>query len=321
MEIKISIIIPCYNGFRYMERCINSLCNQTYRNFEVIIVDDCSTDGSVNEIKGLINKINFDLKIIENSINKGPGYSRKVGIQSSIGEFVCFCDTDDWYEERFLEKMLKTVLETESDIVFCDCYYVNENQKNESKWYEPIKIMNSKKEIIAFSYGSLCISMIKRELFDGIDFPELYHGEDAALIPVIISKGENITIIKEPLYNYLMRNDSASNLFDRKAFDSANCVFRYIKYNLSKDFSDEVEFIGIKGILYSGCLNAIKCGISMSEISKVVQAFKDDYPNYKDNIYLKRYNKFKKIFIKMIDHNNYFAAKMFSILHTKFINR
>lgn len=318
-SIKVSIIIPCFNGFRHIHHCLSSLCKQTYKNFEVIVVDDCSTDDSFVQLKEL--KTNLNLKIIKNEENRGPGFSRKIGISYACGDYICFCDTDDWYEDDFIEIMLENAIQNKSDLVFCDCYYVYEKSKVDTKWYEAISDINSKKEIIAYSYGSLCLTMIRQEILQGIEFPELYHGEDAALIPVIVSRSNNVFVVQKPLYNYLMRKDSASNQFDRVAFDSSKEVFNYISDSVGEEYKNEIEFLGIKGILYSGCLNAIKCKLNKSELYEAVDDFKKSYPSYKNNVYLKRLSKIKKIFILLMDHNCFRLAKLYAKFHTKYINR
>lgn len=319
---KISIIIPCFNGYKYSEKCIDSIINQTYKNLEVIIIDDCSTDNSYSEFLNLSNKVNIDLIVLRNEKNMGPGFSRKRGVNEAKGDYICFCDVDDWLEDHFLEKMLNEIVKSNSDCVFCDYKYIFADGKTKAtNWYEGLSESFSKKDLIVSSQGSLCITMTKKELLDNIEFPNIYHGEDAAVIPVIIKKSNKISICKYPLYNYVMRETSASNTFDRKAFDVSIVVFNFIKKNIGKDFPLECEYLGIKGILYSGCLNAIKCKIKKKEIKHYINKFESAYPNYINNPYLKETKFMKKIFVYLMKYHLFILAKVFAFLHTKYINR
>lgn len=321
-EIEISIIIPCFNGYRYSKKCIQSLENQTYKNFEVIVVDDCSTDNSYIEFLSLAEKSFLKIKVLKNKVNKGPGYSRKLGVLSAVGKYICFCDCDDWLENNFFEKMLLKVQKTSCDCVFCDYNYVTSYDKvTATHWYKEINDLNNKGELIAYAQGSLCILMVKKEILEGIDFPALYHGEDAALIPIIVCKSNRVSICEEPLYNYLIREGSASNIFDRRPFDASSKVFMYIQKNIDPIYLKECEFLGIKGVLYSGCLSGIKAKVSRSEIKWLVKDFMKKYPEFMRNPYFKRMNKAKKAFVFFIWHNLYICADLYAFLHTKYLKR
>ena len=138
-NIKVSLIIPCYNGYQYSKKCIDSILNQTYENLEIIIVDDCSTDDSYLRFLKLSNEINIDMKVIKNDKNMGPGFSRQQGINISTGDYICFCDIDDWLEKTFIENMLTEIVNSDSDCVFCDYKYIfTDGSTRETKWYENI---------------------------------------------------------------------------------------------------------------------------------------------------------------------------------------
>ena len=99
-DVDISLIIPVYNVESYLERCLSSVENQTFENFEVIIVNDGSTDGSLQIIQKFLNR-NVNFKLIDQE-NKGLGEARNVGIKNSCGRYVAFLDSDDFLEPRYL---------------------------------------------------------------------------------------------------------------------------------------------------------------------------------------------------------------------------
>jgi glycosyltransferase involved in cell wall biosynthesis len=119
MNNKVSVIIPYFNRIDYLERSIGSVINQTYRNWELIIIDDCS-----KEKFDLIDNHNGKITLLKNEINLGPGLSRQFGVDNSNGEFLCFLDSDDYYHDEFLAKAISEHLNN-SDIsaTYCTSVY------------------------------------------------------------------------------------------------------------------------------------------------------------------------------------------------------
>lgn len=103
---KVSVIIPVHNSEKYILECINSVINQTYKNLEIIIIDDKSTDNSVNIIKNIKDK---RIKLIELSINSGAAIARNKGIEASTGDYICFLDSDDYWKLKKIEKQVKFI--------------------------------------------------------------------------------------------------------------------------------------------------------------------------------------------------------------------
>ena len=107
---KVSVIIPIYNSEKYIEQCINSVINQTYKNLEIIVVDDNSTDNSLNKIKNIKDK---RIKIIELKNNYGVSTARNKGIDASTGDYICFIDSDDYWNLKKIEKQIKFIKDKE----------------------------------------------------------------------------------------------------------------------------------------------------------------------------------------------------------------
>lgn len=124
-EPLISIIIPMYNAEAYIEKCAFSLLGQTYRNIEFIFVNDCSSDETVSVLMKCVDNYpnrKEHVKIISNSRNSGVAYSRNVGLSHATGEYIGWCDADDWVDECMYDALLIKAQETDSDIVYCDYY-------------------------------------------------------------------------------------------------------------------------------------------------------------------------------------------------------
>jgi glycosyltransferase involved in cell wall biosynthesis len=129
-KIKISIIIPVYNTEQYLRQCLDSVINQTLKNIEIVIVNDGSTDNSLNILQEYQKKYSH-IKVI-NQINKGYSEVRNIGLQNTTGDYIGFVDSDDFIEENMFEKLINKAIETNADIVSCNYYMVyNKNKKEE----------------------------------------------------------------------------------------------------------------------------------------------------------------------------------------------
>ena len=114
----ISVIVPVYNIEKYLPRCIDSILDQTYKNWEAIFVNDGSTDNSLKILEEY-KKSDGRIKIIDKK-NAGSGAARNDGIETSKGKYIAFLDSDDWYEEDFLEKLYNNLIENSSDVSMCN---------------------------------------------------------------------------------------------------------------------------------------------------------------------------------------------------------
>lgn len=126
--VKVSIITPVYNVEECIERCINSVINQTYKDFELLLIDDGSKDKSIDIAKNLLEKSQVNYKIITQN-NSGVSAARNKGIEEASGEYITFLDSDDYVDSRFVELMYKKAETTKCDVVFCDYSEVNEDEK------------------------------------------------------------------------------------------------------------------------------------------------------------------------------------------------
>lgn len=212
----ISIIIPVYNMELYLDQCLNSIVNQTYSELEIILVNDGSTDNSLNIMK----KYALEDKrfIIINQDNSGLSAARNIGIDSSHGEYVGFVDSDDWVESDMFECLLKALLENGADISCCGRYIVKDNYSVKSFYLsKPYVFKNHEeahKELLKESIidSAMWDKLFKRELFNDIQMPvgEIY--EDIAIIYKLFFKADKIVHIGQSEYYYRKRNNSITSL-------------------------------------------------------------------------------------------------------------
>ena len=213
---KISVIVPIYNVEKYLKQCLDSIINQTYKNLEIILVNDGSTDksGSICEqYKCMDNRI----KLI-NKNNGGLSDARNIGLLNATGEYISFIDSDDFISLNMYEVLYNNIIKSKSDIVWCDynIYITNQmiqkhNLFPEQKEYVInhlfAKDLFNLYHLEAFVWNRL----YKREIFKNVRFPVGRRCEDGYIVIAILSKARKITVIPEALYFYRKREDSLSS--------------------------------------------------------------------------------------------------------------
>ncbi|MCD7999985.1 MAG: glycosyltransferase [Clostridiales bacterium] len=313
--MKISVIIPCYNAYKMMGRCLEALEKQTFREFEVCIVDDCSTDESYEALLEYSRMSLLEIRIFKTEYNVGPGEARNIAIKNARGEFLAFCDSDDWYEACFLEKMYNKIITEEADIVMCNYRKVFDNGKREEVEYTR-KFETLQKKYMAFSKSSFWLLMVRRTLFRNLEIPKLKNGEDIAVVPVLLNRANKITHLLDVLYNYYIRNDSLSTKPNEKICSSLLTAFEFIEENIEKNKHEKsCEFIGIRIVLYGGILNALKTKSERKAILEIINSFESRYPKWLCNEYIKEMGTFQKIFLYCIKNRWLILAKLMAKFH------
>lgn len=239
---KISVIIPVYNVEEFLEECILSVINQTYKNLEIILINDGSTDKS-GYICDEYKKKDSRIKVIHKS-NTGVSNTRNIGIDKATGIYLMFIDSDDYIELDTCE-VLKNYMEKEkSDIVICSHY-----RKKHKKRKKIIKNYDSREGIKQILLQkdletSPCGRLFRKSLFKNIYFPEkIKIGEDLATIYRIFDKANKITFISDEKYFYRIRKNSAmTSKFDKKKMDVYS-VFEEFNVFLLKKYPDLVPYL------------------------------------------------------------------------------
>ena len=216
MDKKISIIVPVYNLEKYLPRCLNSVCNQTYKNLEIILVDDGSTDKSSDICDNWAKK---DSRIIViHKKNGGVSSARNAGIKKATGEYIHFVDGDDWLELNCYEKIVE--LNSNKTVMF-NAYFVNSRDKFIKFNYDFSEINNQKEMIYKLISGDLGYTNCWSRIFcrDIIEINELFFdesisvGEDFLFLYKYLKCIDELYCINEPLYNNdISRDTSAMNV-------------------------------------------------------------------------------------------------------------
>ncbi len=295
---KLTIIIPVYNCELYIARCLEALVVQTNKEFEVIVIDDGSSDNTYRKCLEYKRKLN--LKIEKNDKPNGPMLARMKGVKLAETEWVSFVDADDWVEECYTEKLIKEVENQNVDVLLFDYNIVKKDgAKNPSKWYKEINNCGAKGSIIAHCEMSLCLLVAKRGLFAEFQAEKIHHGEDALVVHYLFAKCGKIGLIKDALYNYFWHVDSLSTNVGRSAYKDLIVSFYAIQKIYGDEYKQEVCFMGIKNLVYGAILNLYKSDETDKKrrMNKILNDFTEMYPNWERNIYIKSLPRNKRFFI------------------------
>lgn len=211
---KISVIVPIYKVEMYLNKCINSIVNQTYKNLEIILVDDGSPD-TCPQICDDWAKKDDRIKVLHTK-NSGVASARNSGLKVATGDYIGFVDSDDWIDEDMYEFLLNYFTD-DTDFVRCSYRKINNGTTEDFFNNGKVEVLNSNQYLIKlFSDNTLnsnCwCKLYKRPLIGNAEFPEnIKIGEDHYFNYIITKKAKKIITVNKSKYNYVLRNSSATN--------------------------------------------------------------------------------------------------------------
>ncbi len=228
---KISVIVPVYNCEKYLEKCLESICGQTYQNLEIILVEDGSEDRSP-EICKEYEKRDKRIRVVSKK-NEGVAVARNTGLDYATGDYIGFVDSDDYIDRDMYETLYANLKEQDAQMSICGIYHVYSNRTERPK--EILKKTVNRDEAVYMVLESRYISvnpvnrLLKRSVYEGLRFPPGMTSEDAYLILDILGKVERVAIDLTPKYYYFHRNNSITT----SAYKETDpCVIRAYEKNL-----------------------------------------------------------------------------------------
>jgi teichuronic acid biosynthesis glycosyltransferase TuaG len=228
---KVSIVIPVHNSYNYLKKCLDSVINQTYKNFEILIIDDHSTDDSIKLVRSFKDK---RIKIFSSN-NYGISYARNKGIYEACGDYICFLDSDDYWDKNKLKKQVDFIKKNNYAFIYTKYMYVDELGNNKRVANVALKLnYNSaiKNTCIFTSTVMLNMKILNKE---DIYMPYVKYGEDSACWWQILKKGYTAYSIQEVLVYYrLSKNSFSANKI--KAIIGTWKIYKLQNMNLIKRF-------------------------------------------------------------------------------------
>lgn len=214
----ISVIVPVYNVEKYLERCVKSIAAQTYKDLEILLIDDGSTDKS-GKMCDDFQQTDSRIKAFHKQ-NGGLSDARNYGIEHSAGEFISFVDSDDYIDEKMLETLHRLITENDADLAVCSAMDVFEGkevtQVKEIKEFNLNKVESYKYMLRGDGIPSACNKLYKRQTVGDVRFPAGKLYEDGFFTPQILKRVEKTAVTSKPMYYYFRRADSITTKPFRK---------------------------------------------------------------------------------------------------------
>lgn len=303
----ISIVTPMYNSFPLLQRNLEVLSKQRECKIELVLVDDCSTDDSFFKAQEYAKTATFDVKVIQNEKNGGPGCSRNHGLQYVTGDYVTFADSDDYFSEDFTER-LAPLLEAAWDCIIFDYSNVDE-QGNFISDGKSVRFRNAKegeidpREAMVYVVGTPWGKMYKREILlnNNVLFAPLFRNEDMPFTKWAVSLSKNVYYCSQSLYRYVQV--STSLMHNDRLLDERNCqcAIVFLKENVcAEELKEELLAIELREVLNNTVLIKLAKKATRKELIEYIKT------NYTKQHLKNKYFKQLPRYIKIISYCAYY---------------
>ena len=307
MIMKLSVIVPVYNmaADNKLTYCIDSLLNQTVSDYEIIAVDDCSTDESLAILKDYEEKNPNKFHAVSSSVNRHQGGAKNTGLRLAKGDWISFIDADDWVVPDYYEKMLRKAGETGADCVGCDYVMVDEHRMTtkDSDVYDANSredqtgIMgDDQRKSMILNGGSLCVKIFRRSMImdNELFFPEDIFYEDNAMGNSYMLLNKHFEYIQEPLYFYYQHDTSTVHTITTKRCEDRMAAGRKMleeagKHGFLERYKNEIEY-SFTRLFYINTLFSYMPGVrpvKLSWVKALSREMKETFPGFEDNSYYK----------------------------------
>lgn len=321
--VKISVIVPVYNMENYLDLCLSSLVHQTFKDYEIIVINDGSTDISLDIIKNYEKEFPKRFRTFSFK-NQGISKTRNYGIKVARGKYITFIDSDDYVDITFLEDMYNKIKENDSDICVCDYYtFTDKNKVSEVKLtdFEDSSIENNPQLLWKIN-SSPWNKLYKKDLFKNLKFEDIKY-EDLLLIPKILCESKRIVKLNKCLNYYRIRENSETTTVDERVFDILKILDDLNNYFKKKKLFDkfylEIEYFNIYRVtMYIIQQRYQKDKDIRRRFVEFGFAFlNNNFPNWRKNIYYKKRNVFKRI----IESNKFLSSRYINLYRWYYENR
>lgn len=303
--MKLSIVVPVYNmaADNKLRYCLESLVNQTISDYEIIAVDDASTDESLDILKEYEAKYPWKFKVIQSHENLRQGGARNKGIEAARGKWLGFVDSDDWVAFDMYEKLIKKAEQTGADVVGCDYSLVTEHSMNigrviTTNTVDQTGILDHNKyALLIMNPSSMVIKVYLKAVIDinHLRFPEKTFYEDNCASPVWLMNFTHFEKVEEPLYYYYQHDASTVHEISiEKCEARLNMGMKLIeesrKHNFYEAFRTELEFSFSK-LYYMNTLFTYMLGVKhlrLEFLKRIAAGINQEFPDFQQNPYYQK---------------------------------
>lgn len=308
---KLSIIIPAYNAEEFIDSCVSSLLEQTYQDFDVIVVNDGSKDKTLEILTQIKNEKKLSLTIL-NQENSGQAVARNNALKHVQGEYIMFLDIDDTIEPNMLEDMMEVVEKENADIVWCHLNNFENGIKTEIS-LEIENVADAKKDYILNNSGP-CAKVIKKDIIitHRLFFLEHHIYEDIAVVPTYALYANKIIHIDKAYYNYFVNPNSTMHqqTYHKKLEDIFSSMETLSNHFTDTKYCDELEFLYIKHLLHAASLRFWKFKEGKDSLIKIVSIMRKKYPHWNKNKYYRKRSLKFKIVCECFYHKQYWLLRL-----------
>jgi glycosyltransferase involved in cell wall biosynthesis len=312
---KVSVIIPVFNTEKYLQKCIDSVLSQTFTDFELILVDDCSTDASPAICDDYATK-DTRIKVIHNAQNQGSSKARKTGLDVSAGDYILFVDSDDWVENDMLKALYSKAADEKLNIVCCDLYIDKvDGIKFKKQGITGTDKTSIIKQILSNSvWHNLWNKLISKDICKKIIFPDLSNGEDWGIIIQAVYYAERTGYLSKALYHYCLNSESITSSHDRRlrGYDELYKNMRIVCDFLLEKFNGNISALEPE---ISANINTVKLPFLLIPEIRDVSRLYTLYPGSNKNIFKKtwRVPLTKRLLFYFSLHNFFLPLKLFDL--------
>ena len=291
MTNLVSIIVPAYNVERYLEKCLESLVSQSYKNLEIIVVNDGSTDSTQSIIDSYTLKYPHIIKSYK-KLNGGIADTRNFGLSKVNGHYFTFLDSDDYMEENTIEKLVDVADENDSDVVFSDFWWTYASKEVIGKEGN----YSNNKEMLIGMFATLWNKLYRTEFTRNLNFkfPTGYRYEDASFLYKMVPYIRRWQYVQVPFVHYVQRRGSITHNHNEKVKDMIyvfdDLVEYYKKNELYDTYKDEIEFLFVRFFLGNSFLRTTQIRNREDRNNTLILSYKllmQNFPNWKANTHLK----------------------------------
>ena len=330
--MKLSIIVPVYNmaSDRKLEYCMDSLINQTVDDYEIIAVDDCSTDDSFAILQNYERQFPDKVHAVHSEVNRHQGGAKNIGMKMAKGDWIGFIDSDDWITPNMYERLIERAEATGADLVGCDyCLTAEHSMKvgqvvpNNKKEQSGI-LDHHKRCSLILDGGSLVVKIYKRSMIIGNElwFPENIFYEDNALGNSYLVLADHFEYIEEPLYYYYQHDTSTVHTISQKRCEDRMEAGRIMlkeahRHRYYEDFRTELEY-KFTLLFYINTLFTYMVGVKRTKagfVKALGNEMKRTFPEFEKNpYYLERTHEEEQKLIRMQQRSTVFFIIYYKLL-------
>ncbi|MDE7013741.1 MAG: glycosyltransferase [Kineothrix sp.] len=330
--MKLSIIVPVYNmaADHKLEYCLDSLVNQTVENYEIIAVDDCSTDDSMKILKEYESRFPDKFHAVHSEVNRHQGGAKNIGLKMARGEWIGFIDSDDWIWPDMYERLIERAESTGADLVGCDYCLTEEHSMkvgqivpNNKKSQSGI-LDKEKRASLILDGGSLVVKIFRRSMIleKELWFPEDIFYEDNALGNSYLVLARHFEYIEEPMYYYYQHGMSTVHTISPKRCEDRMEAGRLMleeakRHGYLEEFRPELEY-SFTLLFYINTLFTYMAGVGRTKygfVEALGKEMKETFPEFEKNpYYQERTHEEEKKLIKMQQKSTLLFMSYYKVL-------